>query len=855
MASFTVNTGVVDTTPKTVSNNDIGTIQAGGTLSAATAITWTGGSNAPGVVINNSGAINATTRAIDSSGAFAAGGSITVNNNADATITATGNDTWRINTALTAGGTITLNNAGTMTSNGGQTLDFNAVTSTNAIININNTGTIRSTANDAIRPGAGNISITNSGLIESTSADDRAINIETTNLSNITSFSVVNQAGGTIQSASDGIRITANTLSPTATGTFTIDNAGTIRSNGVGDDANGQAIDFNDLTSPLGSVTITNQATGLLEAADADAVRAGTNATINNYGTIRSLNGTPESEGNDAIDFQDIHTGGVVNNFEGGTIDGARHGITGDNPIVITNGGTIIGRAGAGINMDTASNTTTTVTNTGTITGITIEGVQSGDSVDIDGLVHLDNYGLIEALGTRVGGLSEGVTVGGGTINNFAGGTITSSQRAITIDGGGNDDGTSNPAFAAATIYNEGTIQGDNGEAIVILGTFADTITNKGTITGSISTNGGADIFNFHTGSSISGAVDAGADADTINLLGSGDGSLLDFANVETINLVGGAWTLGDEGVTTLAFQAGAQTLRLSSAVLADNTFTGTIDNFVAGDAINLQGIGLATGATLGAGNLLTIAGGTSGPITLQLDASEDYTGFVFRLHSDGYGGTTVTLGKNVNGGNGNDTLAGTEGDDIVNGGNGNDTLNGLGGDDVLDGGNGNDTINGGDGNDDLDGGNGNDIMTAGAGNDSLSGGNGDDVMSGGADNDSLSGGNGNDAMDGGAGDDNLSGGNGNDVIVGGAGDDVMSGGNGNDLFVFEAGFGHDTITAFQSNDRIQFDSALFADFDAVLEASEHVGNDTVITLDAGNTITLQGVQIASLQANDFLFV
>ena len=96
----------------------------------------------------------------------------------------------------------------------------------------------------------------------------------------------------------------------------------------------------------------------------------------------------------------------------------------------------------------------------------------------------------------------------------------------------------------------------------------------------------------------------------------------------------------------------------------------------------------------------MTINGGTGGPITLQLDAGEDYTGFVFRLTSDGNGGTTITLGKNVNGGNGNDSLTGTEGDDIVNGGNGNDTLAGLGGDDVLNGGNGNDVLNGGAGND-----------------------------------------------------------------------------------------------------------------------------------------------------------
>ena len=168
MASFIVNSGVTDTIPKTVSNNDIGTLEAGGTLTAATAITWTGGSNAPGVVIDNSGSVNGGTRAIDSSGAFAAGGSITVNNNAGATISATGNDAWRVNNALNAGGTITLNNAGLMTSAGGQTLDFEAITSVNANIDIHNasTGTIRSTSSDAICPGAGDISIDNSGLIE-----------------------------------------------------------------------------------------------------------------------------------------------------------------------------------------------------------------------------------------------------------------------------------------------------------------------------------------------------------------------------------------------------------------------------------------------------------------------------------------------------------------------------------------------------------------------------------------------------------------------------------------------------------------------------------------------------------------
>jgi hypothetical protein len=39
------------------------------------------------------------------------------------------------------------------------------------------------------------------------------------------------------------------------------------------------------------------------------------------------------------------------------------------------------------------------------------------------------------------------------------------------------------------------------------------------------------------------------------------------------------------------------------------------------------------------------------------------------------------------------------------------------------------------------------------------------------------------------------------------------------------------------------------------LDASDQVGADTVITLDADNTITLVGVQQTSLQAADFVIV
>lgn len=94
---------------------------------------------------------------------------------------------------------------------------------------------------------------------------------------------------------------------------------------------------------------------------------------------------------------------------------------------------------------------------------------------------------------------------------------------------------------------------------------------------------------------------------------------------------------------------------------------------------------------------------------------------------------TGVADGIGQNGGNGNDTMNGTGGEDQLDGGNGNDVLNGLGGHDLLKGGNGSDTLNGGSGNDILIGENGNDALFGGDGRDLLAGGNGNDSLNGGA--------------------------------------------------------------------------------------------------------------------------
>jgi Ca2+-binding RTX toxin-like protein len=186
-------------------------------------------------------------------------------------------------------------------------------------------------------------------------------------------------------------------------------------------------------------------------------------------------------------------------------------------------------------------------------------------------------------------------------------------------------------------------------------------------------------------------------------------------------------------------------------------------------------------------------------------------------------------------GGDGDDTLNGTNQADTISGLAGNDIISASDGADLVDGGSGNDLLDGGTGDDTLLGGLGDDTLLAGFGSDSFSGGDGIDtyqiagtavdafafdinlqtgtdtygntysgieVVLGGSQNDTvlgndtvderLDGGGGNDSLSGGGGNDTLLGGSGNDTLIGGAGDDWLRGNAGTDLL--DGGDGNDQI-------------------------------------------------------------
>jgi Ca2+-binding RTX toxin-like protein len=122
---------------------------------------------------------------------------------------------------------------------------------------------------------------------------------------------------------------------------------------------------------------------------------------------------------------------------------------------------------------------------------------------------------------------------------------------------------------------------------------------------------------------------------------------------------------------------------------------------------------------------------------------------------------------------------------------------------------------------------------------------------------DAITGNNAVNRLTGGAGNDSLDGAGGNDYILGEAGNDFMTGGAGQDVFVFKPNFGNDVISDFTAGagrtDRLWLDGLGLADFADVLAHATDTASGALLDFGAQGSITLQGVLVASLVADDFI--
>lgn len=172
-----------------------------------------------------------------------------------------------------------------------------------------------------------------------------------------------------------------------------------------------------------------------------------------------------------------------------------------------------------------------------------------------------------------------------------------------------------------------------------------------------------------------------------------------------------------------------------------------------------------------------------------------------------------------LDGGSGDDTLFGAGGNDTLIGGEGSDRLSGdaenidptAHGDDLLFGGNGHDSLWGQGGADTLQGGDGNDFLR-GDSSDLPDWAQGADSLEGGLGSDTLLGDGGNDTLRGGEGVDYLSGGSGNNLLDGGAGSDVLEAGSGDDRYVFNPGYGYDSIRDAGGRNVVEFGAGFTLD-------------------------------------------
>jgi uncharacterized protein with beta-barrel porin domain len=517
--TFSVGAGTTDTTTKTLSGTQTGTVAATGTLrstSGTATIGWNGAST--DVVVTNSGVIENTStgRVIDATGATA-GRTFTFLNNVGAIVRSTQNDVFRFNLAMTSG-TIVIDNAGLIQAGGtgyaalGQALDFRGMTGAASMTIINRaTGVIEAMTDDAVRPGA-NAVINNFGIIRSFGANTSGgANGTSDGIDTGGNLGVVvnNQAGGLISGARHGI---------TADTDVTVNNAagGTIlgrNGSGVGSDGAGTVTNYGRITGTYAGIGNIFNSDGIAQInGDGDGVDIDNVGTIINYGIIEGTGAGGFDSGGRANASEGISIGGgTITNY--GTISGA-------NTAIVVNKDTNVDRSGVAA---------TTIVNyaSGTIIGQTGYAIRlenkTGTAIDNDTIVN------------------RGTIIGNGAIPD---------PNAIVLMNTGVADPNSVGTLNGVTYTGTGSARFIRGDGSAIqMGEGDDILTNYGTIVGNngraVNLEGGNDTLNVMKGSRIVGLVDGGVGTDTLsyNKVGLTEAKRAALQAGQTVNIGGTLYT------------------------------------------------------------------------------------------------------------------------------------------------------------------------------------------------------------------------------------------------------------------------------------------------------------------------
>ncbi|WP_422066824.1 beta strand repeat-containing protein, partial [Serratia oryzae] len=376
---------------------------------------------------------------------------------------------------------------------------------------------------------------------------------------------------GTINSTTAGVALTHN-----GTGTVTLTNSGSITSTTAG-------LALNATTA--GKVISVDSTGGTITATGGSGITLGNNIVLDLVnGTIATTGvATGLTIGASNLGIQTL-TGTIFN--LGGTGSAIAKGASGSvnlsNVQFNATSGTVFTTL-AGLNfLQGLANNAINLTGSGAVTGIS-----STTSLDLSS-AYLDiNVNNVAATGIATSGATGGaVTLGPNSTINASGGAA-----AITF---GNS--------IAETLTNNGSISGS-----VSMGNSGNTVVNNGTL-GSLTSGTGADTLTLNSGSVSTGIIDLGAGNNIVNIN--------DGATIYTVNTGAGNDTFNVNNLTSgsttslgvLNAGGGTNTLNLSNSTRTLNSAT-RLQNFA---DINLTGnsqITLSDSSNITSGNVNLAAG------------------------------------------------------------------------------------------------------------------------------------------------------------------------------------------------------------------------------------------------------
>jgi Ca2+-binding RTX toxin-like protein len=345
-----------------------------------------------------------------------------------------------------------------------------------------------------------------------------------------------------------------------------------------------------------------------------------------------------------------------------------------------------------------------------------------GDGLNNEIVISRDELGVIYVNGE--------VPLAGGIPGGFP--TVFNTFQITVFGAGGNDvlrlDETNGPLPSAALF-------GGSGDDVLTGGSSDDALhgqTGNDAVTGNggdddVFLGSGDDVF-LRSGDDGSDRVEGQSGNDLLRVTGSAAGEAVELSKADgRLRVTHDAALIDAAGLERVAISllGGDDTITMN-----DLAGSGLTDTFIdlgedgASDAVVLNGTDgidlFDGGAGFGEQVIFTKSAtlritGSDGPLDqFRINGRGEFDRIDLHFFTTNY------LQVVIDGGAGDDSITGTQGDDVLFGGDGRDTLRGAFGDDVLFGGADNDTLLGQTGDDVLDGGDGHDLVNGGPGDDVL---------------------------------------------------------------------------------------------------------------------------------------